>query len=139
MTEFPLCIVTPRGERFRGNAVSVLMRTIVGDISIRARHADYTTAIEIGRVKITFADGTYKNAACTKGFVSVKNGEVSIITDAFEFSDQIDVERATHAKELAEQILAAHEEKPEDVSSNEVDLAEIKLKRALNRLSVAGK
>ena len=133
MTEFPLRIETPRGERFNGNAVSVTLRTIVGDVSIRARHADYTTAIDIGRVKLTLADGTVKTAACTKGFLSVKKGSVTIVADAFEFSDQIDVDRANIAKEKAEEAISSAKD------DHELDIAEIKLKRALNRLSVAGK
>ena len=38
MTEFPLDIVTPDGEIFSGRAESLRLRSIEGDLCIRARH-----------------------------------------------------------------------------------------------------
>ena len=48
-----------------------------------------------------------------------------------EWSDEIDIERAKHAKEIAESRLKNMQ------SQREMDLAEIKLKKALNRIHVA--
>ncbi len=133
MQEFPLRIVTPRGEKYNGKATSLTLRSVVGDVCIRARHSDYITAIDIGRVCIRLADGTENRCACTSGYLSVKNGEVSIVVAAFEFSDEIDIKRALEAKERAEHTI--------ETSKDDIDikLAQVKLRRALNRINISKK
>lgn len=131
MQEFPLRIVTPRGEKFNGTATSITLRSVVGDVCIRARHADYITVIDIGRVTIQHADGKTDRCACTSGYLSVRDGTVSLVVAAFEFSDQIDIERALEAKERAEHIISTTEDE------KQMKVAQLKLKRALNRLSLS--
>lgn len=131
MQEFPIRIVTPRGEKYNGSAYSVLVRSVVGDVCIRAKHSDYITVIDIGRVIIKYADGSEARCACTSGYLSVKNGAVSIVVAAFEFSDQIDINRALDAKERAEHIISTAEDE------RDIKIAQIKLKRALNRISLS--
>lgn len=133
MQEFPLRIVTPRGEKYNGTAVSLMLRSVVGDVCIRARHADYITVIDIGHVTIRHADGQTDVCACTSGYLSVRNGAVSLVVAAFEFSDQIDIPRALEAKERAEHIISTTEDE------KQMKIAQIKLRRALNRLSLSGK
>ena len=131
MQEFPLRIVTPRGEKFNGTATSITLRSVVGDVCIRARHADYITVIDIGRVTIQHADGKTDHCACTSGYLSVRDGTVSLVVAAFEFSDQIDIKRALDAKERAEHIISTTEDE------KQMKVAQLKLKRALNRLSLS--
>ena len=52
MTEFPLDIVTPDGEIFSGRAESLRLRSIEGDLCIRARHTDYVTALGMGPAEV---------------------------------------------------------------------------------------
>ena len=61
------------------------------------------------------------------------DGEVTVLTSAVEWSDEIDVARAERSKERAEKQLKA------ESSRTEFDLAERQLKRAVNRISVASK
>lgn len=132
MSSFRLQIVTPDGSVFDGEAEALRLRTTEGYVSIRAQHADYIAALEIGMVSVT-RDGETKNAACGGGFLSVSKGEVQLVATTFEYADSIDVARAEDAKRRAEARLAAAEE------AKDIEIATAKLLRALNRLSVAEK
>ena len=132
MKEFKLEIITPDGPFFCGSVFSLLARTPLGDVCILANHADYLTAIEFGNVKIKDKSGE-RYASVMGGFLSVTNGEATIIATTAEYAEDIDVKRAERAKARAEEIIKNKQ------SDKDVALAELKLKRALNRLSVSKK
>lgn len=132
MSGFRLQIVTPDGSVYDGQAEALRLRTSEGYVSIRAGHADYIAALDIGVVSVT-KNGTTRDAACGGGFVSVEKGEVRLVATTFEYADDIDVERAESAKKRAEERLAqAREER-------DIAIAKAKLSRALNRIDVAEK
>ena len=129
MSSFRLQIVTTEGSLFDGEAEALRLRTSEGYVSIRAGHADYIAALDIGMVTVT-QNGVSRNAACGGGFLSVEKGEVCLVATTFEYAEDIDTERAEQAKKRAEERLAeAKEEK-------DILLAKAKLSRALNRLAV---
>ena len=129
MRSFKLTIATPDGIEFEGEVESLLVRTAEGDAEILAGHADFLSALGIGRARIT-ANGEKRVAACSGGFVSVKNGEVSLICTTFEFADDIDVKRAKAAKERAEEALSHTSDAKSEA------LLKAKLARAINRINV---
>ena len=132
MSGFRLQIVTPDGSVYDGQAEALRLRTSEGYVSIRAGHADYIAALDIGMVSVT-KNGTTRDAAFGVGFVSVEKGEVRLVATTFEYADDIDVERAESAKKRAEERLAqAREER-------DIAIAKAKLSRALNRIDVAEK
>lgn len=132
MSGFRLQIVTPDGSVYDGQAEALRLRTSEGYVSIRAGHADYIAALDIGMVSVT-KNGTTRDAACGGGFVSVEKGEVRLVATTFEYADDIDVERAESARKRAEERLAqAREER-------DIAIAKAKLSRALNRIDVAEK
>ena len=132
MSGFRLQIVTPDGSVYDGQAEALRLRTSEGYVSIRAGHADYIAALDIGMVSVT-KNGTTRDAACGGGFVSVEKGEVRLVATTFEYADDIDVERAESAKKRAEERLAqAREER-------DIAIAKANLSRALNRIDVAEK
>lgn len=130
MSDFRLQIVTPDGSLFDGRAEALRLCTSEGYVSIRAGHADYVAALEIGAVTLT-QNGVTRNAACGGGFLSVEKGEVRLVATTFEYADEIDVERAQRAKQRVEERLADAKEE------RDITLAKAKLSRALNRLAVA--
>lgn len=130
MSSFRLQIVTPDGSLFDGEAEALRLRTTEGYVGIRAGHADYIAALEIGVVSVK-QDGVTRDAACGGGFLTVEKGEVRLVATTFEYAGDIDVDRAERAKERAEQRLADAEEE------RDIRLARAKLARALNRLNVA--
>ena len=132
MSSFPLRIVTPDGSLFDGQAEALRLRTSEGYVSLRAGHADYIAALDVGMVSLT-RDGVTRNAACGGGFVSVEKGAVRLVATTFEYADDIDVERAELARARAKERLAQARE------DRDITLAKAKLSRALNRISVAKK
>lgn len=130
MSAFRLQIVTPEGCPFDGEAEALLLRTTEGYVGIRAHHADYVAALDVGKISLT-VDGKERLAACGGGFLCVEKGEVRLVATTFEYADEIDTERAERAKKRAEELLAQAKE------AADIELAKARLARALNRLSVA--
>ena len=65
--------------------------------------------------------------------LSVHDGEVKLVSTTFEWSEDIDLERAQRAEERAKEKLAHRD----TLGDQELALAEAKLKRALIRQSAA--
>ncbi len=132
MNSFHLQIVSLDGKFFDDEVNQVSLRTIDGDISIRAGHIPYVTAIGVGECRVYEINGEKpRRAACIGGFVSVSKEMVLIAATTFEWAQDIDYERATRAKERAESILASG-----DSSDYNRDLGKSKLARANTRLKV---
>ena len=130
MKEFKLRIVTPDGVKFDGLAESVLVKCASGDVEIMAGHADYFASLATGRTRIISGGKTLLGSS-SGGFLSVEGGEVNIVAITLEFSDEIDLERAERAKELAEMQI-------KDAKDNAaLDKAKARLQRALNRIKIA--
>lgn len=130
MASFHLQIVTADGLCFDGDAESILVRTIDGDVCILARHIDYVTALGYGEARVT-ADGKTRRAACMGGMLAVTGGRVRVVASAFEWQENIDVARAQNALERAQAALEAADTK------DEKGFASAALKRAQIRLRVA--
>ncbi|QQY79175.1 ATP synthase F1 subcomplex epsilon subunit [Keratinibaculum paraultunense] len=127
---FMLKIVAPDREFFSGEVDRVIVRGIEGDLAVLKNRAPIVTPLAIGKIRILEGDKE-RIAAVTNGYLSVTKEETTIITDAAEWPEEIDVERAKEAKLRAEKRL---KEMPEGL---DIARAELALKRALNRLEVA--
>lgn len=131
MNTFPLKIVTPDGVKFDGFAQQLIVRTINGDMGILAGHISCVSPLGMGQATV-ITDGEKRFGACIGGMVSVVNGNVSLLPTTFEWSEDIDTDRADASEKRARSVL-------EDRSSTVTDikLAEARLKRALIRKNVA--
>ena len=130
MTPFDLKIITPEKTFFEGNTEQIIVRTVSGDIGILAGHAPYVANIVSSPFRIKI-EGEFRTAAISGGLIKVS--AVTVVTSAIEWADEIDVARAEKAKAAAENKLR------ENASQKEFERAEQKLRRAMNRLVVAGK
>jgi len=123
-------LVSPERILWTGEAEMVTARTIEGgDISFLTGHAPFVGALEIGRVIVRPSDGADVTFAVHGGFVEVSGDEVSLLTDVSEDLDSIDVERATAARQAANDALSKD---PDDAD------AAAALRRAELRLDLAG-
>ena len=132
MALFNLRAVTPDKVFFDGQIENIILRTTAGDKGILAQHEPYVAALPLGAVRIKSETG-WRNAAISGGSVKVsRGGNTVILAQSLEWSDEIDLKRAEEAKDKAEKRI--------NNSSGDYDLqlAEMKLKRALNRISTAG-
>lgn len=126
---FDVEIVTPDKKFFEGSAEMVIVRTIEGDVAILKGHESYVAPLDIGTVRFK-KDGVFKEATIAGGFIQVDKEKTTIITDAAEWPEEIDLERARKAKEKAENKLK---------NKNDIAIAEIQLRKALNRIKVVDK
>lgn len=125
--EFSVEIVTPDKKFFEGTTEMVVVRTINGDVGILKNHASYVAPLDIGLLKLK-KDGSFREATVAGGFIQVDKEKTTILTEAAEWVDQIDVQRATKAKEEAEI-------KIKSANGKKMDAFEIDLKKAINRIS----
>ena len=134
MATFRLQVVSMDGLEYDGEVQRIKLRTIHGDLAILARHMNYVTAIGMGTATVTMADGTERKAACIGGMLTMMNNLCRVIPTTWEWSEDIELERAQAAKKRAEERLA---------ESNLEELArvnaEAKLYRALVRIGSAKK
>ena len=133
MKTFPLRIGTPDGLLFDGEVERVKCRSITGDLAILAGHCNYCTALGMGEAYVVLEDGTRRSGSCIGGMLSVMNGSCHLLATTWEWTEDIDLERAKRSMAAAEEILA----RP-DLDSKTKTLAEAKLQRALVRIGVAG-
>lgn len=131
MTPFSLKIVTPDGLIYDGMAEKLVVRTTGGDVCILARHMDYVAPLGMG-MAIVEANGKRRTAACIGGMLSVKAGDVTLVSTTFEWAENIDLKRAEASYERASQTL-----QKDSVSDTEIALAEARMRRALVRKSIA--
>ena len=131
MSSFHLQIVTPDGLFYDGEAESISVRAVTGNLTILPRHINFVTPLGMGAAKVV-TNGQPRMAACIGGMLAVTDGQVRVIATTFEWVEQIDAARAQRALERAQQKLAA----PDQLSKQELALAEAELKRALVRTSL---
>lgn len=132
MRSFKLKIITPEKVFFDDETEQIIVRTTEGDIGVLAGHENYVSDLPPGpfRVKI---NGEFKVAAISGGVLKVSKEVTTILAMAAEWAEDIDLEWAKRSQEDALKRLN------ESKSDFEQRLAELKLKRALNRISVSEK
>ena len=129
---FRLEIISPDKMFYTNDVVMAEYNTTEGEVGIYAGHIPMTQIIAPGRLTITEESGQ-KIAALLSGFVEITPEKVTILAEAVEWPENIDVERAKEAKIRAERRIGS--------GKDDVDMAraELALKKALIRLSVTEK
>ena len=129
MAGIHLEIVTPDRSFFNDDIDSIIVRGIEGDLAILKGRAPIVTPLKISKIRV-FQGGKERIASVTDGYVSAVDDNVTIVTDAAEWPDEIDINRAEAAKKRAEERLS---------KKSDVDLmrAEASLMRAINRLEIS--
>lgn len=133
MASFSLKVTTPEKIFFDGETTQIIVRTTEGDLGVLANHTSLVADLPSGPLRIRQEDGSWKVAAISTGLMKVGGNKVSILANAVEWADEIDLEWAKRSEEDARSRLT------QKASKQELDLAELKLQRALNRISVGSK
>lgn len=131
MKEFNLEIITPSKIAYSELVSSVTVPGTIGEFQVLYNHAPLVSTLEIGRIKIKSKD-TEEIYATSGGTIEVLDNKVLILVDSIEKASDINVERAKKAAERANHRLSN--------KKNDVDIvrAEAALRRALNRIKIAG-
>lgn len=130
-----LRVVTPSKDFYDDDCDMVILKTIDGDTGILFGHQPLTTVLDLGYLRI-IDNGEEKKSTLLGGFAKVNEHGLTVISDAAEWADEIDVERAAESRKRAEERL----EKGSGDPSSDIDVqrAEAALRRALLRLDLAG-
>ncbi len=131
MSTFPLQIITPEKVFFEGNVQRVIIRTTEGDVGILAKHEKYVAAVPAGPLRITLEDGSERIAAVSGGAVKVSPEQTAVLANAAEWAEDIDVDWAKRSE------ADALRRKENSKTEQELERAEAKLRRAVNRLRVS--
>lgn len=104
-----------------------------GEFGVMANHAPLLASLKIGEMRIT-DDGNTIRMAVSGGFCEVSSNKMTVLAEAAERAEEIDVDRALRAKERAEKRL-----QEAAAGRAEIDQARAMaaLQRALVRLKVA--
>ena len=130
MSKFHLEIVTPDRYFFEGEVDMVIVRGMEGDLAILKDHSPIATPLKICKVRI-FQDGVERIAAVVQGYITAIDNVVTIVTEAAEWPDEIDLQRAEEAKKRAEALLQ------KQTSDTNYTRARAALQRAINRIEVS--
>jgi F-type H+-transporting ATPase subunit epsilon len=131
MASFKLQIIAPDRVLFDGETENLIVRTTVGDKGFLAHHEAYVAALGVGRIKVKVGD-EYRVAAVSSGIVKFRDNKAQLLAQSCEWKDEIDIERAHAAKQRAEDALK------QKLDDKALDIAEFELRRALNRINIAG-
>ncbi len=127
-----LDVVTAERLVYSDEVDIVVAPGIEGELAILPHHAPLMTMLSPGELR-TRKGVDEQSLVITGGFLEVRPDRVTILADAAERAEEIDIARAEAAKKRAEERLTKR--------TSEVDLAqaEAALQRSLARLKVAEK
>ena len=126
---FPLSVLTPERTFFNGEAISITVDTIAGQVGVLADHVPMVTALTSGTLVIRQEDKTLV-AFHSEGFMEVSAAGTVIFCQTCEWPDEIDVDRATEAQRRAEERLSTASDPSTMAHSSTA------LKRAIKRIKV---
>lgn len=130
--QFKLRIITPERVFYEGDAEMIVFQSVEGELGVLAGHIPLTTVIDstVFYLKDTM-DQPQKMAAVHEGFVQILPEQVTVLTEAAEWPEEIDEDRAKAAKKRAEKRLEQEGNKDLDMRR-----AQLALMRSLTRLEV---
>lgn len=131
MNSFKAQILTPEGSLFDGEVTGVRVPGEMGSFEVKTLHANIISTLEVGEILVRKATGEEQQFAVTGGFVEVVDNILTLLAEAAEPVEDIDVERAKDAKERARKRLDS------DDPDIDKERAEKALERAENRIKLS--
>ena len=133
MNTFRFMIVTPDRVLFDGQVQEVIARTTEGDVGILAGHIRYAALLKTSALTVKLENGEYRKAAVAAGVIKVSDDRTTVMSSAAEWAEEIDPDWAERSRQDALAKIEAAKDEPD-----RLERANLKLQRALNRLSVSG-
>lgn len=130
MNTIKVNIVTPDGPVVETEVDMIIANTEAGEIGVLPGHIAMVAPLQIGALRLKKGDAT-EVVAVHGGFMEVRPEVVTVLAQAAETASTIDVARAKTAEKRAKATLQAEKD------SAELRLAELELKRAINRIRVS--
>ena len=146
MAQMTVQVVTPDGLKYDHHASFIHAVTKDGQIGILPGHINLIAPLEVDELKVRRVDDESHVdwIAVNGGIIEVKDDFITIIANSAERERDIDVSRAERAKQRAERVLEEEtkrvlEEATKSDRNDDVQRAQIALRRALNRINVGTK
>jgi ATP synthase, F1 epsilon subunit (delta in mitochondria) len=125
-------IMTPERLFLRENVRYVTVLGLDGYFTVMKGHMPMVAALQIGEMTIGF-ENAVKTAVNAEGYMEIRPDRVLIFTQTCEWPEEIDENRALHAKRKAEEAMRQKQSILENKSTK------IALTRAMVRLSAKSK
>ena len=146
MAQMTVQVVTPDGLKYDHHASFIHAVTKDGQIGILPGHINLIAPLEVDELKVRRVDDESHVdwIAVNGGIIEVKDDFITIIANSAERDRDVDVSRAERAKQRAERVLEEEtkrvlEEATKSDRNDDVQRAQIALRRALNRINVGTK
>jgi len=126
---FLVKVITPQAKVRVMNTSILNLVTPSGEMGLLSHHMPIITMVKISKLSTIEEDGRHEYAV-SGGVLFYKDNEATLLADAFESEEEIDLDRALKAKERAEARLTSED------PNIDMKRAKIALTKALNRISV---
>ncbi|HIT05616.1 MAG TPA: ATP synthase F1 subunit epsilon [Candidatus Scybalocola faecipullorum] len=130
---FSLDILASDKKFFSGRAEFIAIPSSDGEMGVLPHHQNMIAAIVPGIMRYRTEDGQTLEASVSAGIAEIMNNRVKIFVLSAERPEDIDINRAKEAKELAEERIRQKH------SQQEYLLSQLAVQRAMSRLSAASK
>ncbi len=130
--ELFLEVVTPQNAIVSEEVQIVVAPGSEGEFGALKGHTTFLTSLKVGTLRYKDVNGKERFLFINGGFAEVLPNKVTILAESAERRQDIDVQRATDAKDRAEKRIST--------KAGDTDLvrAEVALRRAVHRLSLKG-
>ena len=94
MTTYELTVLSPVGEVFKGDVISLMLRGAEGDLAVFAGHVPFVTTVKPGKCVITLPSEDEMEGELTTGILDVGKDGVTLLvgsSDAFKLPDTKEV------------------------------------------------
>lgn len=100
-------VVSADGITWEGEALSVIARTVEGDVGVMPGHEPFLAILVPCAAEVLTADGHREVVAVDGGFISVADNRVSLLSQFAKIAKEIDLNAAEHELAAAERRLNA--------------------------------
>lgn len=128
--EYPFVVVTPTSMVYEGPVRSFQAPGTDGEFEVLIGHAPMLTSLRPGILAIRDTEGRHMYAV-SGGFVEVLRHQATILAEAVERADEIDLDRAKQAATRARERLESSGQ------TLDIERAKASLDRALNRIKAS--
>lgn len=126
---FLLKVITPQAKVRLIHTSILNLVTPSGEMGLLSHHMPIITMVKISKLS-TIEEEQRHLYAVSGGVLFYKDNEATLLADAFESADEIDLDRALAAKERAESRLASKDPELDEKR------ARVALLKAINRISI---
>ena len=135
---FTVQIATPERVVLEREVVSLVAPAYDGYLGIKAHHAPLAAELKVGELSLTEPSARQDVLAVSGGFLAVSGNVATVLADAAELAEEIDLPRAESAAKRARERLAELHD-PDARKRVDGERARTALLRAVNRLTVVRK